>query len=330
MLPLILVAVGAYLIVDSVLEDKKLAKGGKTQGYDDKEDERLAMEHGKMAKKDLDSTHARRDDAEFEERGRGDDDDDDDDDDEKDGKMAKGGKIDEDYREELSDYILKKYDGKIVNNFQFTPPGSAEEGNPFIWISELDNIDISATPFWDGSEDLHIEVYKNEDQQLASKEIKFPLTGDLEKDAEKYLQLLNPYFVKYSKKKEEKLKDGVLNKVKFVKDWSSLFVEVFGKDLDVDEKPRWVQISKHEFKSEANKIKKMLEDGEDKNTINSELKKMEKGGKGWVWSFINVGDKRWNTKMAKGGKLVGKQKNLDVNKNGKLDAEDFKMLRKGK
>jgi hypothetical protein len=32
--------------------------------------------------------------------------------------------------------------------------------------------------------------------------------------------------------------------------------------------------------------------------------------------------------MAKGGKLVGKQKKLDVNHNGKLDAEDFKMLRK--
>jgi hypothetical protein len=32
-------------------------------------------------------------------------------------------------------------------------------------------------------------------------------------------------------------------------------------------------------------------------------------------------------KYAKGGKLVGKQKKLDVNKNGKLDAEDFKMLR---
>jgi len=38
-----------------------------------------------------------------------------------------------------------------------------------------------------------------------------------------------------------------------------------------------------------------------------------------------------NIKQARyGGKLVGKQKNLDVNKNGKLDAEDFKMLRKGK
>jgi hypothetical protein len=78
MLPLILVAVGAYLIGDSVLEDKKYAKGGKTQGYDDKEDERLAMEHGKMSKKDLDSTHARRDDARFEERG----------------KMDKGGYVD--------------------------------------------------------------------------------------------------------------------------------------------------------------------------------------------------------------------------------------------
>ena len=35
-----------------------------------------------------------------------------------------------------------------------------------------------------------------------------------------------------------------------------------------------------------------------------------------------------NIKQAKyGARLVGKQKNLDVNKNGKLDADDFKMLR---
>jgi hypothetical protein len=48
----------------------KMAKGGKTQGYDDREDERLAMQRGKIAKKDLKSTHARRDDARFEERGK--------------------------------------------------------------------------------------------------------------------------------------------------------------------------------------------------------------------------------------------------------------------
>ena len=45
-------------------------KGGKTQGYDDREDERLGMEYGKMSSKDLNSTHARRDDARFEERGK--------------------------------------------------------------------------------------------------------------------------------------------------------------------------------------------------------------------------------------------------------------------
>jgi hypothetical protein len=34
--------------------------------------------------------------------------------------------------------------------------------------------------------------------------------------------------------------------------------------------------------------------------------------------------------MAKGGRLSRKQKQLDLNKNGKLDAQDFKMLRDGR
>jgi len=38
------------------------------QGYDDKEDERLGMKHGKIASKDLKTTKARRDDAGFEKR----------------------------------------------------------------------------------------------------------------------------------------------------------------------------------------------------------------------------------------------------------------------
>ena len=58
----------------------KMAMGGKTQGYDAREDERLGMEYGKMSGKDFDGSHAmrehsRRDDARFEER------------------MAKGGEI---------------------------------------------------------------------------------------------------------------------------------------------------------------------------------------------------------------------------------------------
>jgi len=46
--------------------EKRETKEG--QGYDDKEDERLAMKHGKMASKDLKTTKARRDDADFEKR----------------------------------------------------------------------------------------------------------------------------------------------------------------------------------------------------------------------------------------------------------------------
>jgi len=89
MLPLILGLVGGGLLVSAFTEDKKYAKGGsvsKKQGYDDKKDEKLSMEHGKIAKKDFVGTHkqkehSRRDDAQFEERMA------------KGGKMAKGGEV---------------------------------------------------------------------------------------------------------------------------------------------------------------------------------------------------------------------------------------------
>ena len=69
---------GAY-----VSKSLKLAKGGYSQGYDDREDERLGMSHGKMSGKDFVGSHrqrehSRRDDAGFEERMDG-------------GMMAKGG-----------------------------------------------------------------------------------------------------------------------------------------------------------------------------------------------------------------------------------------------
>jgi len=54
-------------------EGGMMAKGGKSQGYDDREDERLAMKYGKMSGKDFVGSrktkeHSRRDDARFEER----------------------------------------------------------------------------------------------------------------------------------------------------------------------------------------------------------------------------------------------------------------------
>ena len=61
---------GVVMLTDFDGKKIEYAKGGKTQGYDDKEDERLAMKYGKIGSKDLNSTHARRDDARFEERGK--------------------------------------------------------------------------------------------------------------------------------------------------------------------------------------------------------------------------------------------------------------------
>jgi hypothetical protein len=58
-------------------DDDDYAKGGKTkeQGYDDREDESLAMRHGKISSKDFVGSHhkkehSRRDDARFETRDK--------------------------------------------------------------------------------------------------------------------------------------------------------------------------------------------------------------------------------------------------------------------
>jgi hypothetical protein len=77
------------IIVENI---KQYADGGKTQGYDDREDERLAMKYGKMSGKDLNSTKARRDDARFEERG----------------KMAKGGVTFDKKVSSISKSLLKR------------------------------------------------------------------------------------------------------------------------------------------------------------------------------------------------------------------------------
>jgi hypothetical protein len=46
--------------------------------------------------------------------------------------------------------------------------------------------------------------------------------------------------------------------------------------------------------------------------------------------IVFISDNYAKKSMKTGGKLIGKQKNLDLNKNGKLDSEDFKMIRGNK
>jgi hypothetical protein len=84
---------------------RKMAMGGKTQGYDDREDERLSMKYGKMSGKDFDGSHdmrehSRRDDARFEER------------------MARGGEL--------------TYDDFMVGDFYF----NSSEGGKFKFVGK--------------------------------------------------------------------------------------------------------------------------------------------------------------------------------------------------
>jgi hypothetical protein len=84
---------------------RKMAMGGKTQGYDDREDERLGMKYGKMSGKDFDGSddmreHSRRDDARFEER------------------MARGGEL--------------TYDDFMVGDFYF----NSSEGGKFKFVGK--------------------------------------------------------------------------------------------------------------------------------------------------------------------------------------------------
>ena len=182
------------LMVDKMAEGGYMAKGGMSQGYDDREDERLSMEHGKISSKDLDSTHARRDDARFEER------------------MAKGGYY-------------------------------AEGG-----ITKDKLIEIEE------------EFDENEDNNYHSENV----------------VLLARYF-------------GTKEDLKEAKDiWKKHREEGY---LNGENSKKRYELSMKLYKNWD--------------------KEKEKFGL-----------------MAKGGKLIGKQKNLDVNENGKLDAEDFKMLRK--
>jgi hypothetical protein len=81
-----------------------MSHGGMSQGYDDREDERLAMKHGKMADKDLHSTHARRDDARFEER------------------MARGGAVKKKVASKSNPKPSKKVGKSIQDKHRFAKP----------------------------------------------------------------------------------------------------------------------------------------------------------------------------------------------------------------
>jgi hypothetical protein len=111
--------------------------------------------------------------------------------------MADGGQIGEDYREELQEYILDKYSDEYVYGFNLTD-SMGEGESPFIWKNEDKNIDVLAIPFYEDEDEIHIEVYKDEDKQLQLTDRSYKIVGRKLEDAREYLKILTPIFKKYN------------------------------------------------------------------------------------------------------------------------------------
>jgi hypothetical protein len=81
---------------------------------------------------------------------------------------------------------------------------------------------------------------------------------------------------------------------------------------------------KSKIKKTDSEMKKENEEFTEGNAFTKKLKDTKKGGE------FKIGNKTYTDKSELEEKLYGGQKKLDKNKNNKIDAEDFKMLKKGK
>jgi hypothetical protein len=122
------------------------------------------------------------------------------------GKMADGGMVvldteedKEDYANDLKDFILEKYIGKSVLGFKLTDEAYDGE-TPWTWKLKKKKIDVLAEPFVDSyDEGITIEAYENEDEPIGQRDsVDLELTGNFDKDADKYLELVKPYLQKYA------------------------------------------------------------------------------------------------------------------------------------
>lgn len=80
---------------------------------------------------------------------------------------------------------------------------------------------------------------------------------------------------------------------------------------------------KSKIKKTDSDMKKENEEFTEGNAFTKKLKDTQKGGK------FKIGDKTYTDKSELEEKLYGGQSKIDKNNNGKIDAEDFKMLKKG-
>jgi len=105
----------------------------------------------------------------------------------KEGKNVNGIDLD-DYANDFQNYIAKKYRGKSISMWKLSvdPMSGA-----FYWSKSGSNVEVLATPFWDGEEKLPVDIQDTDSGDYISQK-SFPLkfTGDMKKDEEAYFKIL--------------------------------------------------------------------------------------------------------------------------------------------
>jgi hypothetical protein len=243
----------------------EMAKGGMSQGYDDREDERLGMKDGKMSMKDLDSTHARRDDARFEER------------------MADGGMI-----ELQSVGAIYNPQTNMIYAMYSKDEGYKHKGKEYDVESGQDVDEIDDEYFLNAlSQEDKAILFGNkmaDGGKVGGRGWEGATKGERVKDIKDFV--VGGVYLTYSPQFNSKNLIRITSLDKSGLNRPIVYASFVRKGLNEGDFAIW------DYEIESNEYYRAKEDS-----------------------------------MAKGGKLIGKQKNLDVNENGKLDAEDFKMLR---
>jgi hypothetical protein len=94
----------------------------------------------------------------------------------------------DDYANEFQNYISKKYRGKSISMWKLSVDGMS---GTFYWSKPNSDVEVIATPFWNGEPKLPVDVQDvKTGDYISQKEYPLKPTGDMKKDEESYLRLL--------------------------------------------------------------------------------------------------------------------------------------------
>lgn len=120
-------------------------------------------------------------------------------------KKNKLSEASDDYADKFQNHISKKYDGKMIDGWKLDVD---QFGGGFSFTKKGLNVAIFATPFWEGSDSIQLDVQNLEtDDYKSLKAVPFKATGDLKKDEMAYMSALKKILAKGASIKESNINE---------------------------------------------------------------------------------------------------------------------------